>query len=276
MSRVSRHCVLRSLIVVGVGLVIGLGALAEPGVCGAPVETPAAPPREWTARLEALRPSDPEAYFELAEEVADVAETDGEWRLAARLFGLAGALDPERFGRSACLALADLEASLPARRRLLALASLLGGGGIAPGPVTEGPDGFGSEPSAETVMAVTEAFSHYRRGEGPRALTSLREPGAMELLEECHPFLAGGSRRFLEDCKHYRGQLRPTLSSADLIRMLRLEVALLAGDERSFTSELLLRSGRPLIEVDPERLEETLGVDPSVASYVNGRWVRGD
>lgn len=260
------------VLALGLGLGSGLGALVAPGAVGATAGV--APPPDWTPRLEELRPADPVAYFELAEEVADVAEADDEWRLAARLFGLAGALDPERFGRSACLALADLEESEAARRRLLALASLLGGGGIAPEVVTDGADGFDSEPSVATVMAVTDAFSHYRRGEGARALTSLREPGAMELLEECHRFLAGGSRRFLEDCKLYRGQLRPTLSSSDLIRMLRLEVALLAGDQRSFTSELLLRSGRPLIEVDPERLEETLGVDPSVAVYENGRWVR--
>ena len=64
-------------------------------------------------------------YFELAEEIADAAKNDEERQLARHVFALAGALDPRHLGRSACLALAQLEDQPTARARLLALASLL-------------------------------------------------------------------------------------------------------------------------------------------------------
>jgi hypothetical protein len=58
--------------------------------------------------------------------------------------------------------------------------------------------------------------------------------------------------------------------------MLRLETALLAGSDRPWSSALLYGEGRPLIEVDPARLEETLGVDGSRPLYRAGRWVETD
>jgi hypothetical protein len=120
---------------------------------------------------------------------------------------------------------------------------------------------------------VAEALSHYRRGEGPQALTALRRPGASDLLQQHDRMLPGGVNRFLEDCKHYKARLRPTLSAGDITRMLRLEAALLAGGERSWSNELLLTSGRPLIEVDPDRFAESLGVDTGRPFYRTGRWV---
>ena len=59
-------------------------------------------------RLRDLKPSNPMAYLELAEEVADAAGGGGNLDLARHLFALAAALDPPRLGRSGCLALADL------------------------------------------------------------------------------------------------------------------------------------------------------------------------
>ena len=59
----------------------------------------------------------------------------------------------------------------------------------------------------------------------------------------------------------------------DLVLMLRLEAALLAGPDRSWSGDMLLTQGRPLVEVDADRIEETLGVDASRPCYRNGRWV---
>ncbi|MHC4589637.1 MAG: hypothetical protein ACYTAQ_09945 [Planctomycetota bacterium] len=128
----------------------------------------------WERRLEALSPADPMAYFELAEEVADTAGSESQVALARHLFGLAGALDPQRLGRSACLAIADLEPNEYAKRRLLALGALLDrrAGGFA-----------GRQPVGvvaihpEAALAVSEALSYYRKGEGARALKLLDEPG---------------------------------------------------------------------------------------------------
>ncbi|MHC4992611.1 MAG: hypothetical protein ACYTGC_16695, partial [Planctomycetota bacterium] len=225
-------------------------------------------------RLEALDPDRPLDYFELAEEVADAAATPADGLLAHRLFGLAGALDPPRLGRSAALALADLEEEPLAKRRLHALAWLLGGRSAAVGPVEESVRTWDAGSNA-TILAVIDAFSLYRRGYGNRATSVLRQPGAMELLEALDPVLPGGVNRFLEDCRVYRnGQLAPRLSEDEITRMLRIESALLSGSERAWSGELLLSRGTPLIEVDPDRLADALGVDVSRPVYRRGRWAR--
>ena len=225
------------------------------------------------SRLSELRPEEPMAYFELAEEIADAAEEPEQRALARRLFALSGVLAPEQLGRSACLALADMEEDEQNRRRLMALASLFGSDDLSQA-VTED---WGASPiekhTASAVLAVTEAMSHYRRGRGSQAMAALRKPGAMELLEECEDHLPGGINRFMEDCKLYRGRLRPNLSEDHQVRMLRFEIALLTGSDRPWSSELLYGRGRPLIEVDPLRLEEAFGVDGSRPIHRDGKWV---
>jgi hypothetical protein len=224
----------------------------------------------WERRLEALGPADPMAYFELAEEVADSAADEGERALARRLFGIAGALDPQRLGRSACLALADLEPVAHARRRLLALAALLDERGG--GPAEDQPGGADAlDPVA--ALAVSEAFGHYRRGNGARALRVLEKPGAMDLLEAWGgAVFRGGSAGFLEDCWLYRSSRRPVLKDQDRMGMLRFEAAVLAGANRSWSGDLLLNEGRPLIEVDPDHIEDVLGVNADRPCYRSGRW----
>jgi hypothetical protein len=228
----------------------------------------------WDDRLEALRPERPLAYLELAEEVADESDDAAGRALARRLFALAGILDPEGLGRSAALALADLEDEDLPRRRLLALAGLLGREGLAPSEPVDTEADLGPEHTFAAVMSVTEAFSEYRRGRGPQALSALRDPGATALLESCDHLLPGGAHRFIEDCRLYRGQLRPSLSDRSLARMLRLELALLSGRKRTWSGDLLLRTGAPLLEVDPDQIEATLGVDGSRPYYRDGGWAR--
>jgi hypothetical protein len=194
--------------------------------------------------------------------------------LAKRLYALAGALEPERLGRSACLALAGMEEDEQAKRRLKALAALLpgmgagAGGGVAVAATASAP-----EWSAAAATAVGDALSYYRRGDGPRAMIALKAPGADVLMQQYGRMLPGGYARFIEDCKAYKGQQAPTLSSADLIRMLRFESSILAGRERSWSSEALLTGGPALIEVDPMQLQESLGVDASRPLYRQGRWL---
>lgn len=237
-----------------------------------PGQEAAAPP-DWTDRLESLRPDEPLAYFELAEEVADRASGDSaQLALARRLFALAGALDTPRLGRSACLALAELEDEPHVRRRLLAAASLLGS---ETSPATL----LRAEPretiSPEAALTVTEAFSYYRRGLGSRALSKLRDDeDAMALLQSIDPLLRGGTKRFLEDCKLYNSQVRPSLSEPLRARMLQIERALLSGRQRSWSSELLLTDGAPLIEIDIQRLADMLAIDPARTIYRGGRWIR--
>ena len=227
----------------------------------------------WDQRLQSLHPKDPMAYFELAEDVADEATTDRELMLARRLYALAGLLDARYLGRSAWLALADLSEDPLEKRRLLALAGLLippaDPGGFQPWRTAGAVDAAG----ATGVVAFAEALSYYRRGRGSRALAALREQGAADLLTRYAFYLPGGERRFREDCKGYRDGTRPHLAPAELSRMLRLEAALLAGADRSWSADLLISEGQPLVEVDPQRLDEAFGFDLARPYYRDGQWV---
>jgi hypothetical protein len=242
--------------------------VAIAALCGALL---AAAQPELEQRLAALRPQRALAYFELAEEIADAPQDQAQRDLARRLFALAGALDPKRLGRSACLALYDLEPDPIARRRLMVLAALL----------DERAAGSGREPQRPewadraAALAVSEAIGHYRRGEGSKAIARIGAPGAMDVLEACGAIVfRGGSARFVEDCKAFRAARRPSVSDQDLVTMLRFEAALLSGENRSWSGDLLLGGGRPLLEVDPDRLAESLGADASQPCWRAGRWQR--
>ena len=229
---------------------------------------------DFTSRLTSLEPSNPRAYFELAEEIAEVAQTDEQRELAEHLFALAAVLDPRTFGRSSCLGLAQIEKDPAAKRRLLALASLLDPSRFSSVPVSAIEAERRTEASAAAIMGATEALSRYRKGQGALALTAAKRPGVMEVLETARAAIPGGLARFLEDCKLYKGQTRPPLSEDEINALLRLEAALLAQANRTWDGELLLSGGQPLVEVDPDRLEESLDVDATRNVYRDGRWVK--
>jgi len=265
------------MLLVSAFIALQIGAQSAPDKRAAPGASAAnqTPPslRRWSDRLEALRPSSPMSYFELAEEIADAKTDKTQLDMAKRLFGLAGALDPDHLGRSACLALADLEDDAAAKRRLVTLAALLGAdlaGHSSPAAVL----GTGANSvSPAAAYAVSSALSHYRRGRGSQALAALKEPGALELLTKYERMLPGGILRFQEDCKLYTtGKTKPSLSSGEVARMLRFEAALLAGADRDWSSQILLTGGQPLVEVDPSRLDESLGVDLLRPYFRRGRW----
>ncbi len=229
---------------------------------------------QWEQRLESLTPTKPLAYFELAEEIADTAEDEYNRKLAQHLFALSGVLDPKNLGRSACLALADMESRVHRKQRLLALSNLLDERGGSAGWVQTAQV---KQISPSAAMAVSEALTHYRKGNGNRAIAALNNTtGAAELLESAGGVLRGGVQRFIEDCKLYRVGRSPTISSDDLLSMLQLEAALLAGDDRTWSADEMLTDARPLLEVDPDNLQQTLLVDGSMAYYRNGQWVSAE
>ena len=249
-----------AVLVLAGGLVVAVEAVPGDGV---------AEPGPWTDRVETLDPDDPMAYFELAEEIADSSADGARRDLARHLFALSGVLAPQRLGRSACLALADLEEDEHSKRRLLALAALLDerAGGLIVGPAGE--TAYYDQPS---VLAVTDALSFYRTGNGAKAVSALRSPSAKQILDTYDSIFRGGSKRFIEDCRLYRGSRRPVIADPDRVLLLRFEAGLLAGDDRSWSGELLLNGGRPLIEVDPDRLESSFGVNAGQPCYRDGRW----
>ncbi|MDZ4756345.1 MAG: hypothetical protein SGJ11_17860, partial [Phycisphaerae bacterium] len=247
---------------------------AAPSVpAGTPAPAIAHTARSWTTRLEALTPVQPDGYFELAEEVADAATTAEERELARTLFGLAGTLDTQRLGRSSALGQASLVTDERQQRTLRALAALLDASGV--GMVTESRGDASTSLSA--AMALSEAFSHLRRGQGPRALGIVKAPEVNALLEVYGSHMPGGPERFREDCRVYKGGVRPSLSPEQLVTMLRMEEAMLsapgAGSSRRWSSSLIETSGRPLLEIDTSALDIAFGVNPKRPYWRKGAWV---
>lgn len=122
-------------------------------------------------RLAALRPDQPGEYFKLAEDAADLRDYD----LAQHLFVLAAYLDNTQFGRSACLAIADLalrQKNIERVRQMRALARLF------PAPDRSAALSLdeSQSPEAEYRHAgalVSALLGFYRTGYGSRGLKAL-------------------------------------------------------------------------------------------------------
>ena len=237
---------------------------------------------DWSARLTALTPVRPLEYLELGEEVADAATSIDERDLARRLVGLAGALAPKELGRSAALALASLAEEDRQRRTLLALASLLdsaeAAGGVGGPPGVDAAVG-GVTPATEHAVALSEAFSHLRRGQGARASSAVRTPEVQVLLDRYGGRLPGGPTRFAEDARAFRTGVRPSFGGPQLHAMLEVEEAVLSAavppnEARAtqWSTALVETDGAPLLEVDVAKLETVLGVDPTRPYWRKGEW----
>ncbi len=255
---------------------LSLAFAASLALAPMPAPAPGAAP-DWSTRLTALTPARPIDYLTLGEEVADAATTAEERELARHLFGLAGALAPTELGRSSALAQASLTQDPRQRRTLHALASLLNASDDAGGTNEVGR----VRPAPQHAVALSEAFSQLRRGQGPRALSLLKTAEVAGLLEEYGPRLPGGSERFREDCKIYKGGLRPSYPDSQRLTMLEIEKALLGAavlaTERpstSWSSALVETGGAPLLEVDTAKLDVAFGVDPGRPLWRTGQWER--
>lgn len=159
-----------------------------------PPVTPSAPaPASLNERLESLTPEEPLEYFRLGEEAMDLHEN----QVAQRLFVLAATLDPANFGRSACLALAELAGRTDQpdeRARLLGIAQMYSSTASddsnmnqSPAPITTDAATSQSAGSAsDSGPAMVSAFlGYYRQGEGSRALRALEiNPETEPLLRE--------------------------------------------------------------------------------------------
>lgn len=249
-------------------LCLALLATLAPMAGSAPAQDAAA---RWSARLAKLDPVRPLDYLELAEEVADAAASPEERALARRLFGLAGALDSRRLGRSAMLALASLADSDAERVRALAAAELVGGSALARGE-SAGVAQTVRERDAQQLEALARAFSLHRLGEGRRALAALRQADADLLLDAVGPALAGGAEAFRAECRAMRGASQLPSDPAAVARQHAVELALRRGELRSASLDLLLHGDDPLPEIDLADPISTWGVDPARAWWREGAW----
>lgn len=260
--------------VVTLCVVVGMGAAAHGVAEASPVRIAEVRTSEaqssmqsstarWQARLARLDPLRPLEYLELAEEVADAARDEDDRELARKLFGLAGALDTERLGRSAMLAIAALANDASSRARAEAAAELVGGQGVVR-------ESLRVEPGQ--VEALARSFSYYRRGDGRRALTALRRNGADALLEAIGARLPGGAQGYRDECAAMRSS-SVTVTDSELVRrQLEIELALRRGELRALSLDVALRGDEPLVEIDLADPQALWGVDPSRPWWRDGAW----
>jgi hypothetical protein len=234
-----------------------------------------APIASWEVRLAALDPARPIEYLELAEEVADGLAADATGTtapqpgaeatraLARQLYGLAGALDPARLGRSAMLGIATLAETAEARRRAELAAELVGGRGASR-------ESLRIDPAA--LESLSRAFSYYRRGNGTKALAALRQSGADALLDAIGPGIAGGAEAFRSECRAMRGANRLPADPETESRLLFVELALRRGEIRGVGLDILLQGDAPLPEIDLADPQALWGVNPKRAFWREGGW----
>ncbi|MBX3368456.1 MAG: hypothetical protein KF912_14195 [Phycisphaeraceae bacterium] len=284
------------------------GSLAQPAV---PDQTPAGPRGvhaiasaipDIETRLVTLTPTDPEKYFLLGEEIADIAVEEHEREVARRLFLIAytrwRSAGDDRNAAAACLALTTVVSSERDRAWLRAIAA-----SIDPrrARVDWDPSSW-TESDPEASLMAAQALGSVRAGDGISARQLLSDPRVLRALSRYDSLLqsAGGLSRLHRDaavwpcpdcrnrrlvssrgtqefrdivCGHCRGDPGPRLRTDEIIAHLRVESLLLAGDATVWSAQLEIDGGAPLRDPNPDLVPSAFGIDTSLVLYRDGAWV---
>lgn len=254
-------------------------------------------------RLESLDPSDPMAYFELGEEVAQEFETPEELALARELYTIAFDLDRRlggRHGASIALALADLVGIGSERDWLLSLAHTLDRRLARP----DWHRAATGDASLQNAYLAALAVGRVRAGQGREAQELLSLPEVRSIIRrygallspiaqpaeawldrearrwpcpECHQqrvskAIDASSGAFVA-CRVCGGNPGPELSTEEFIATLRFEARMLRGVQRSWSAQVIADGGAPVRDPDPAELSSILGVDTRRTLWRDGRWV---
>ncbi len=228
----------------------------------------------WRTRLEALDSSNPRAYLELAEEVADESGESSALALARQLYALAAVLSPDQLGASAALGLAatELEATpegLQDARQWRAIALRWGVESSAHDLAEDQFDRAGSG----VRLAAVEALVQYRRGFGRRANEQLKKPHVREFFEQAMESTPGGYEEFERLSAEHLGGKPPPLSEESMDALLRLEHALLRTRSRLWSDELASGRGESTLDAPLGTAEEVFGTNAARCKWTNEGWV---
>jgi hypothetical protein len=221
------------------------------------------------ARLEALRPENPEAYRDYAEELA-AKRKDPDARLTSlRLYLIAASLAPETLGHSCLLGMVALARDPPEQRRFRAMAFLLDphhDRSVLVPAVEQG-----SEAGEAGRSGLLQAVQAMRRGQRRVALQWVEREPVRNEFEKYEDLIS------LEQFRNLRDEIPPPVLS----RLLTLEWILSREhhpddspwiDRETSWSQIAQR--RELEPVPRLTLESLTEFDPRDCIYVQGRWVR--
>jgi len=257
------------------------------------------------ARLGALDPDTPQAYYILGEEVAAEAATEEDFSLAKRLYILTIVLasqddDGATLAASAAVALADITRADSDRRALWSIARTLD------------PRYGVRDWSRSTEVTITDDVAYLtatvlgqiRAGWGSTVLSDLRRPEVRRLIQRYSALMTGSINQnvFPElerwaqawpcpECRNERivtkrhtgkierrlcytcgGNPGPKLTTEQLIGQLRFESFLLNSRQRSWGAQIAADLGEPLRDADLSTLPLRFGVDPTLVYYRDGHW----
>jgi hypothetical protein len=266
------------------------------------------PVPEIESRLAELDGSDAKAYFLLAEEVADEARTAQHVRLARQLYVLAYEIEREAGGQrplapSICLGLRAIERVDDTRAWLAAMAGALDSRYEEPDWATS-PDAGATEAGAFKTATM---LGMARSGEGSHALSLRDDPEVRQTLNRYASMLGAAAVNAIDSmirtwpcpecgndrsvrrrtsqgietrlCNTCLGNPGPKLSIEEYIAQLRFESRLLRGVQRSWSAQLAMDRGAPLLDADPDGLTRALaaryGLQTERRLWRDGAWVRG-
>jgi hypothetical protein len=277
-------------------------AKAAPLTADEAAEATAAAP--WSARLSALSPAQPQAYFLLAEEIADAATDPHTRQLATRLYVLAFVLEraagQHATASSCCLALARLAGNDHDREWLRAMARVVDPRRTLP----EWTRDRESDSPENSAYRLATLMGDVRAGLGIAAKRSLADAAVRSALERFDPVLrrlgTRGGLAYIEreanrwpcpECANDRaikrpksnefrlcpvcaGKPGPRLSADELLAFLKFESWLLQGTQRSWAAQLGVDHGAPLYDPIPDELPLVLSIDATKPLWRNSRWVQ--
>jgi hypothetical protein len=264
------------------------------------------------ARLEGLAPGNPEAYFLLAEEVAQEAIEPEGVALARQLLLSAYHLESRAAGprgdllASICLLAAELERVDATAAWLRALAGALDprhaaiDWNVSAAPAVTG----------EAALGAVHAISLTLAGEGVQAAELLQRPDVRAVLRRYEALLSvtglpGGLARLeryarlwpCRECRNTRSTTRvgpdgpetvlcptcrgnpgPQLAEEEYLALLRFQARLLDGIHESWSAQIITSAGAPLLDPDPgefvRAMSQRYGIDPAAVVYQDGKWRR--
>lgn len=251
------------------------------------------------ARLSALSPDDPMAYFMLGEDLGYAHDaTPGTRRLARELLMIAAAIDraseePQGLDRSAALALADLAETEADRRWLRATAEALAIERRAGDAVPAWPVDTAAVGSDDLNLRVAETLARARANDGIHVARELsRSPVQRTLLLAGAPadvargieselrIVAGGrqcsgcrneravrtrtsdGRIVLQRCPVCQGNPGAQLPEEEYLRHIRAEALVLRVSANDWSTDLFLNDSQPLHDTGFDELLRRYQVNP--------------
>ena len=201
-----------------------------------------------------VHPPEPRSYdqaldlFEQAEVLSDGAACGSErWQQARVLLARSAAADRQDVGRSAFLALAELEERC--------------GGDVAPGELAlaaaaraavrmEMPESARPPIDEAARSAFAQALAEFRLGNAARLSNRLKQREVALMVEDFGFGLPHGARR-ISELAAARSNRPPNLTTAEIASMLLVEQAALGVGELGWAHDLARTLSAPLPELDP-------------------------